>query len=205
MTITDIEVPALLQGPQFRAAVIEEIAEADAEERVITMRAVPYDVETQLDAKLLESFEPGAFSRAAKDPARVKLWLGHSTTGGHLVGQAFEVEDRADGVWIRARVSRTVAGDELLTLVRDKVLDEASIEFAPIREAMSIERRGSMIHVRHKRGHLRGVGLVPHGAYGRSALVTSVRDAEDKAAEAQAAAIEAARAAALARLTGLTA
>jgi HK97 family phage prohead protease len=195
MTITDIEVPRLLNGPQFRSATIE--GDVNEDERVITMRAVPYDVETQIDTKLFESFEPGAFSRAAKDPARVKLWLGHSTTGGHLVGQAFEVEDRGDGVWVRARVSRTVAGDELLTLARDGVLDEASIEFNPIREAMQVERRGSLLHVRHKRGHLRGVGLVPHGAYGRHALVTSVRDD-------QADAIEAARAEAIARLTGLT-
>lgn len=197
MTITadtGLEVPALLTGPQYRAAQIEDIA--DDTERTITMRAVPYDVETRIDAQLLESFEPGAFARAAKDPARVKLWLGHSTTGGHLVGQAFEVEDRADGVWVRAKVSRTVAGDELLTLARDGVLDEASIEFNPIREAMVLERRGSLLHVRHKRGHLRGVGLVPHGAYGRNALVTSVRDDQDKA-------VEAARAAELAFLTGL--
>lgn len=197
MTITadtGLEVPAMLTGPQYRAAQIEDIA--DDTERTITMRAVPYDVETRIDAQLLESFEPGAFARAAKDPARVKLWLGHSTTGGHLVGQAFAVEDRADGVWVRAKVSRTVAGDELLTLARDGVLDEASIEFNPIREAMVLERRGSLLHVRHKRGHLRGVGLVPHGAYGRNALVTSVRDDQDKAAEA-------ARAAELAFLTGL--
>lgn len=197
MTITadtGLEVPALLTGPQYRAAQIEDIA--DDTERTITMRAVPYDVETRIDAQLLESFEPGAFARAAKDPARVKLWLGHSTTGGHLVGQAFAVEDRADGVWVRAKVSRTVAGDELLTLARDGVLDEASIEFNPIREAMVLERRGSLLHVRHKRGHLRGVGLVPHGAYGRNALVTSVRDDQYDVREA-------ARAAAIARLTGL--
>jgi phage head maturation protease len=69
-------------------------------------------------------------------------------------------------------------GDELLTLARDGVLDEASIEFAPVRESMVASRRGEQTLVRHRRAHLRGVGLVPHGAYGRSALVTSVRDDE---------------------------
>lgn len=198
MTITadtGIAVPSLFDGPQVRAAELVDLDET-AKERIIVMRAVPYDVETRIAEDLVESFEPAAFARAVKDPARVKLWHGHSTTGGHLVGQAFKVEDRADGAWVFTRVSKVPKGDELLTLAEDKVLDEASIEFNPIRDAMKIERRGRLLHVRHKRGHLRGVGLVPHGAYGRNALVASVRDDQDKA-------IEAARAEAIARLTGL--
>lgn len=199
MTITDIEVPSLLEGLQVRAAQLEDI-EDNISERIIVMRAVPYDVETRIGVNVIESFEPAAFSRAVKDPARVKLWHGHSDSGGTLVGQAFKIEDRPDGPRVFTRVSKIAKGDELLTLVDDKVLDEASIEFAPIREAMTFERRGEMVHVRHRRGHLKGVGMVPHGAYGRNALVLATRD--DKADQALAE-IEAARAAAIARLTGL--
>ena len=197
MTATQIEIPDALDGIQFRAAELEDV-EDNIKERIIVMRAVPYDVETQIGVNLFESFEPAAFSRAVKDPARVKLWHGHSNTGGTLVGQAFKIEDRADGPRVFTRVSRIAKGDELLTLVDDKVLDEASIEFAPIREALVIERRGDGLHVRHKRGHLKGVGMVPHGAYGRNALVLSTREEKDDA-------LEAARAAAIAKLTGLTA
>ena len=203
MTITELEVPRLLDGLQTRTARLEDVEE-NARERIIVMRAVPYDVETRLDVNLFESFEPGAFARAVKDPARVKLWHGHSNTGGHLVGQAFQIEDLADGPRVFTRVSKVAMGDELLTLVEDEVLDEASIEFAPIRDAMRFERRGSAIHVRHLRGHLKGVGMVPHGQYGRNALVTSVRDDLDKAEEVAAAQRAADRAAAIARLTGLT-
>lgn len=183
MTLTLANPSALLDElantDQYRAATIDVL---DADERVIEMRAVPYDVESQIGQNVFESFAPGAFARAAKDPARVKLWSGHSIHGGAIVGQAFEVVDRPDGPHVRARVSRTPSGDELMTLAHDKVLDEASIEFNPIREAMAITRRGDDHVVRHKRAHLRGVALVAHGAYGREALVLSVRDAvADKA------------------------
>jgi hypothetical protein len=200
MTITELEVPRSLEEPQFRAAEIREIA-AD-EERTILLRAVPYDVETQLWENIYESFAPGAFARAAKDPARVKFYLGH---GGPLVGMAELIEDRADGVWIRNVVSRTASGDELLTLARDKVLDEASIEFRIVKGGTEITEKDGKTLWRHKRAQLLGVALVPHGAYGRNALVKSVRDDLDKAAEAAASQREAARAAAIARLTGLTA
>lgn len=157
--------------PQYRRAQIEGI-----EDRVILLRAVPYDVEAEVDRNLFESFEPGAFANAQRDPARVKFWFGHSDSGGKIVGQAAAVEDRPDGVLVRSRVSATPAGDELLTLARDHVLDEASIEFRPIPRSMSVRRDGDAIHVRHKRAHLSGVALVPEGAYGRDALVLSVRE-----------------------------
>lgn len=191
MTSPDL---SILEGPQYREAQIEAV-EDDAEKREILMRAVPYGVETQLTSNLFEEFAPKAFERATSDPSRVKLWLGHSDAGGKIVGQAIEVRDESDGVWIRARVSRTTAGDELLTLARDKVLDEASIEFHAVLGALETRRKGENLHVRHKRGVLRGVALVPHGAYGRNALVTSVREQREQEVEKRRmAAIEALRA-----------
>lgn len=168
-----LDIAEQFAGVQHRSAVIDAL---DEDERIIKMRAVPYDTETQLGNHLFETFEPGAFARASKDPGRVKLWFGHSDSGGRIVGQSFEVDDRQDGVWLQTRVSKTASGDELMTLAHDGVLDEASIEFAPIRESMVVRRRGEDILVRHRRGHLRGVALVAHGAYGRNAVVTSVRD-----------------------------
>jgi HK97 family phage prohead protease len=172
MTVTDeLELPPRFDEPQYRRAQIEGV-----EDRVIMLRAVPYDVEAEVDRNLFESFEVGAFANAQRDPARVKLWFGHSDNGGKIVGQAESVEDRDDGVVVRARISATPAGDELRTLALDHVLDEASIEFRPIPRSMMVRRDGDAIHVRHKRAHLSGVALVPEGAYGRDALVLSVRE-----------------------------
>lgn len=166
--------PALFRSPvQTRSATL---AVLDADERLVELRAVPYGVETRLAEHLVESFAPRAFAHAGKDPARVKLWDRHSTEGGHPVGWAEAVEDRGDGVYIRARVSATSAGNDLLTLARDGVLDEASVEFQPIPADMRVSRRGDDTLVVHRRARLLGVALVPHGAYGREATVLSVRD-----------------------------
>jgi HK97 family phage prohead protease len=164
---------------EYRAATLTRsatVAQLNPEERIVELRAVPYGVETRLSPRLVESFQPRAFAAATKDPGRVKLWAGHSTVGGQPVGWAESVEDRADGSYIRMRVSATAAGNDLLTLARDGVLDEASIEFQPISQDMQVTRRGDDTVVRHKRARLLGVALVPHGAYGRDATVLSVRD-----------------------------
>jgi len=175
-----IELPQLYRTPiQTRSATVSAL---DAEQRIIELLAVPYGVETRLSPSLVESFAARAFGNAGKDPGRVKLWHGHSTAGGSIVGSAALVEDRAEGVFIRARVSHTAAGDDLLTLAQDGVLDEASVEFQPIPADMNVTRRGEDTVVRHKRARLLGVALVPHGAYGRGAVVLSVRDeAADRA------------------------
>lgn len=176
------DLPPLYRTPiQTRSATVSAL---DADQRIVELCAVPYGVETRLSPSLVESFAARAFSNAGKDPGRVKLWHGHSTVGGQIVGSASLVDDRADGVYIRARVSQTAAGDDLLTLARDGVLDEASVEFQPIPADMQVSRRGDDTVVRHKRARLLGVALVPHGAYGRGALVLSVRDeAADRARE----------------------
>lgn len=169
-----LAIPAAYGTPvQTRAATLSAL---DVDERLVELRAVPYGVETRLGAGLVESFAPRAFANAGKDPARVKLWDRHSTEGGHPVGWAEAVDDRADGVYIRARVSHTAAGNDLLTLARDGVLDEASVEFQPIPDDMRVTRRGDDTVVQHRRARLLGVALVPHGAYGREAVVLSVRD-----------------------------
>lgn len=184
------DLPEPLEGVQVRAAALESVA---TDKREILLRAVPYDTEIELYPDLFEQFERGALKAAAKDPARVKFFHDH---GGPIVGQAMEVRDESDGSWIRLKVSQTVAGDELLTLARDGVLDEASIEFRAIPADMEITRDGDgRMHVKHKRAHLTGVALVPHGAYSRGATVASVRKAaqDDEVEKRRAAAIQSLR------------
>lgn len=184
--------PDAIDGLQFRRAEIK-----DTDEKSVLLRAVPYDVEVPIDVGLLESFEPGAFRAAVKDPARVKLWHDHSDTPrGRIAGVATEIEDRADGSYVRARFAQTDAGRELHSLIVDGILDEASIEFRAIPKELQVVRGEDAVHVRHRRAHLRGVAVVPEGAYGRDALALSVRDIREKA-------IEKARAAALAELRAL--
>lgn len=186
-----MELPSQFETIQYRRAEI-----TDVDDRSILLRAVPYDVEVPIDVGIVESFEPGAFRGAVKDPARVKLWHDHSDTPrGRIAGVGEEVIDRPDGVLLRAKFSATSAGEELRTLIMEGALDEASIEFRPIPKDMQVTRNGDAVHVRHRRAHLRGVAVVPEGAYGRDALVLSVRDIRAKAADkARAEALERLRA-----------
>lgn len=165
-------VPTRYRGTQFRAADVEHV---DPDNGTILMRAAPYDVETQLDRDLWESFAPATFARAANAPSRVKMWNEH---GGPLIGHARTVEDRPDGVWIEAKFSNTANGQEARELANDGTLDQCSVTFRPMVEFMKCNRKTDGLHVRHSRAALLGVALVAHGAYAESAYIASVRDAE---------------------------
>jgi HK97 family phage prohead protease len=165
-----LELPTRYRSVQERTADIEVV---DPDKGTITMRAAPYDVEAQIDRELFESFAPKTFSAASKAPHRTKMWHRH---GGPLIGHALSVEDRADGLWIDARFSNTLAGNEARELAADKSLDQVSITFRPMAEWMKIQRRGDGLHVRHSKAYLLGVALVEHGAYAEGAYIASVRD-----------------------------
>jgi HK97 family phage prohead protease len=181
MTTTTLEVPVRFDGVQYRGASIEKI---DPDDGTMRLRAVPYGVECRLEQRLWESFEPGAFKSAVDAPHRVKLYYGHSPNGGVPIGHARVVEDRPDGLWILAKRAATLAAQEAWALASDgdegggATLDQCSIEFRPKSEWMTVSRRADGLHVRHARGHLLGVALVPHGAYSEDAFVASVREAD---------------------------
>jgi len=188
MTIVapDLVVPSVFNGTQYREASIEHL---DPDEGTLLVRAVPYDVEAQLDRELFESFAPKAFARASNAPSRVKLWMGHN---GPLIGHALDVEDRADGVWIRSRFSKTASATEARELASDGTLDQVSITFKPSWDYMKVTRKADGLHVRHSRAGLLGFALVPHGAYDVGAYVASVRsDAIDRERERRLAALKA--------------
>lgn len=181
---TQLAVPQLYKGIQHREASIEHL---DPDEGVIVMKAVPYDYETQLDRELWESFAPAAFARAVNAPSRCKLWMGHD---GPLVGHALDVEDRPDGVWVRAKFSATVNAVEAKELAGDGTLDQVSITFKPSFDHMRVTRKSDGLHVRHSRAGLMGIALVAHGAYDTQAYVASVRaDEVDREREARIAAL----------------
>jgi HK97 family phage prohead protease len=170
MTITTLEVPQQFVGVQYRAADIEHL---DVNDSTVLLRAAPYDHEIQLDRELWESFAPAAFAKAAAAPHRIKLHHEHS---GPLIGHGIEVVDKADGIWVRAKISNTLAGQEARELARDGSLDQCSITFKPLADWMQVQRRSDGIHVRHTRGYMLGVALCAHGAYADKAFIASVRD-----------------------------
>lgn len=98
---------------------------ADEELREVTGLAVPYGQVTTVGS-YRERFERGA----VKDSEAALLFYGHTEPIGKLV----EAEDTEDGWKIRAKISKTPRGDEVMTLLRDGVLTKFSVGFQPIEE-----------------------------------------------------------------------
>lgn len=184
--VNGLVVPQRFDGVQYRTADIETV---DPDDGTMLCRAAPYDVEAQLDLDLWETFAPATFARAVDAPTRCKVWHEH---GGPLIGHAREVEDRSDGVWIRAKFSNTLAAQEARELASDGTLDQVSVTFKPMRDWMKVERRSDGLHVRHARAGLLGFALVAHAAYGVDSFIASVRDDQaDRAREAKLALLKA--------------
>lgn len=142
--------------------------------RTIEGIAVPYARKQRIDSQLVEQFARGAFNHQLAAPSRVRFSREHMSYGGALIGRAVELRDDTAGLWGAWRVSATPAGDETLTLVEDGVLDELSVGFQ--------ERQNRVLPdgtVERVKANLVEVSVVLQGAYGRGALVSAVREAQD--------------------------
>lgn len=202
----------LLAGEvQTRAATVVDI---DTEHGIIDALMVTYEQRAQIDHDLFEEFSPGAFASAISSPHRVKVSnQGHDMKS--TIGRALELREESGSLYGRLKISDTTAGRDVLTLLRDEILDELSIEFVPQKRYMKVEKlaEGGLL-IRHDRAVLKGISPVAHGAYGRGSRVLAVRaqtifeerSAErEQAAQAAAADLLARRQAELQALRGLTA
>lgn len=155
---------------EYRAAA----ADIEVSKREVEGILVPWDVATRINERLVEGFRSGAFDRQFDRPQRIPFALGHlgfqDSLGGQRLGKVIELRNDTAGLWGRAKVSETRAGDELLELLRDGVYDSLSIGFrdlapqAPDREGVTW--RNSAL--------LTELAVVPTGAY-PGAMVTGVR------------------------------
>jgi len=144
-----------------------------AAERVIEVRAVPWDVIGDTpDGK--EMFTRGAFADTDPESVTLEAIGPHGADPGvRLAGRSTALEDREDGQYARFLVSRTRDGDELLELARDRVYRGASVVFAPIEERAA----DGGVTVR-TRAELVRVGIVERPAYaGAEVLAVRSEDA----------------------------
>jgi HK97 family phage prohead protease len=103
-----------------------EVRIADTEERTITGLAVPYGQEANIGGQYKERFEAGAIS----DVTDVKLFYAHEEP----IGKIIQGRDTDGGYEITAKVSATPRGEEVLTLMRDGVLNKFSVGFVPVED-----------------------------------------------------------------------
>jgi phage head maturation protease len=142
-------------------------------ERLIDVRVVPWGVVGRT-REGPERMRRGAFRGTRPEDVALEAIGPHGMDPGvRLAGRAVALEDREDGQYATFRVSRTVAGDELLALTGDRVYRAASAVFEPItsRQVDGVIERQAARLVR--------VGIVEQGAY-QGAEVLAVRSLEDR-------------------------
>ena len=132
----------------------------DSEERTIVGLAVPYGQEIDLTGNTKERFEAGAI-QSVED---VKLFYGHEEP----IGKVMEGRDTEEGFEIVARISDTVRGNEVYTLLQDGVLNRFSVGFFPVKD-----RKEGQTIVREL-VDLKEVSVVPFPAF-EGAKITEVR------------------------------
>jgi len=131
------------------------------EERTITGLAVPYGQTASIGGSYDEQFARGAIESVDD----VKLFYGHEEP----IGKVISGRDTDAGFEITAKVSNTLRGEEVLTLMRDGVLNKFSVGFIPVEQT----RDGSLIT--RTKVSLREVSVVPFPAF-IGANITEVRE-----------------------------
>jgi HK97 family phage prohead protease len=138
-----------------------EIREADYDKREVVGRAVPYNEVIDIGGGYQEEFTSGAVDLTAD----VKLFRDHK----EVIGKVQELEDRKDGLWVRAKISKTQLGDETLELVKDGGIRSFSVGFIPV-----VDEKQDRKIIR-KKVDLKEVSLVAFPAY-ENASVVEVRE-----------------------------
>jgi len=151
----------------FRSSAIDAV-----DGRTIYGVAVPYEQVTEITERdergrtvsFREKFVLGSFARSIRERGhKVRLLIGHEARK-LPVGHATELREEPDGLHAEFRVADTADGNDLLTLVRDGVVDSFSIGFTPIRERWDGDVRI------HTEAGLREVSAVNWPAYTGAAI-----------------------------------
>lgn len=149
--------------------IIERAADPGGDGRTVRIRMVRWETPSPTPEGYREAFAKGAF--AGTDPSKVTIEsMRH---GGPLVGRGTEIDEADDAGYLTARIAKTPAGDELLTLIDEGVVNQASVAY---RETEGGTRRQGDVLVRQKVDLWR-VAVVERGVH-EGAGVVSVRSSE---------------------------
>ncbi len=151
-----------------------EAIEMGTDGRNVEILCAPFNTPTQVSdppdwTPYQEEFLPGAFAGATRAPNRVLLDFEHQTAINGVLGHGAEMEERADALYGRFRVTDHPDGDKALSLIRDKVLTGASVMFKPLKSLRTPDGV-----VQRAKVHLDRVSLCRVGAY-TEAQVVAVR------------------------------
>jgi len=146
-----------------QALVLVEAAEGDAPQRQLEGIAVPWNVEAVVSDGTRTKFLPGSIPTDGPKP---KLALDHDL--GKIAGLVTALEDTGEELRFTAKVAKTALGDDTLELAAIGAYDQVSVGV----EATDFEWQGKTLVV--KSATLKELSLVPYGAYGDRAYISSV-------------------------------
>lgn len=117
--------------------------EVRSDGRTVTGIAVPFGAPAEIRTArgaYTETFLRGAFTRTiAERGHRVKFCAEHDR-GSPPLGRALLLREDSAGLYGEFKVSATVAGDEVLELIRDGALDALSIGFRAVTDRWNADR-----------------------------------------------------------------
>lgn len=152
------------------------VANIDAEERIVTMIAIPYEQPTTVPFRgevWNEIVERGAFAGIENSTHTYRVNRDHDKR--RLVGKIVNYHpDRPEGLVVDAYISKTELGDETLQLAKDGILG-ASVGMAVRAADQVLDRSKGGRTRRIKRAFLDHLALVPDPAY-QGAEVLAVRN-----------------------------
>lgn len=151
------------------------VANIDAEERIVTMIAIPYEQETSVPFRgetWNEVVQRGAFAGIENSTHTYRVNRDHDKR--RLVGKIVRYyPEREEGLVVDAYISKTELGDETLQLAKDGILG-ASVGMAIRSTDQVLDRSAGTRTRRIKRAFLDHLALVPDPAY-QGAEVLAVR------------------------------
>ncbi len=162
------------ETPELQTAAIEdaELQVRSMEKREIEAMIVPWNV--VVDSPIgPEMFLPGSFAHV--NPGKVIMRLEHD---GPPSARGISLEERSDGPHMVFRVSKTQAGDDLLTLAQDGVTRHVSVAYYLPKTESELQTRSGRRVTAHKKVDLREV-VTTWKPYYEQAAVLSVRSKQE--------------------------
>ena len=142
---------------------------ADEDGRRLSGWVIRYDDKAVIRGGIVERFVPGAFGEVGMLDVILNSHHQRTVPLARTGGGGLTLLDSKDGLSFRAELPSTTAADDVLALVRSKVLRGASVEFRALKESHSGE--GRLI----ERAALTAIGIVDKPAYEQSSIEARAR------------------------------
>lgn len=113
-------------------------------EGIVNVPGVKSKLMTSGLKKFTEIIKPGVFAKAISNAKRIDFLSEHdkSMVLASTINDSLTIEERSDGVFMRAKISPTSWGKDCFTLIKDGIIQNMSFGFIPIKDSWKIVSKG---------------------------------------------------------------